>query len=214
MPIKTVACVLAIAGVLCFWFSNPVKATPGAKVMRTVETKSNYRMKRMRYRVITTGTVTSGPFANLQKDVFRFVIFGIQLQDRDRLSFTLEGPDGRVDLGSPTFDGENAFVELRFRKGVNEKGILGAAPYSFPEFRMRYNPNKPRLNFFSGKGIAQATPFLSAARGVTSNVPMTLTVHVQRPGDGNYDFPFVGQFRVRHTIKRRGLLHVYRANGK
>ena len=209
MPIKHMVCVLAVLSAVCFWSIGPADATP--KDVELTQTRVP-TIKLLKFRVVTTGSVTSGPYANVSKDLFRFIVFGIKLQDRDQLSFSLVGPDGRVDLGSPTFTGDNAFVELRRRR--SEAGTLGDDPYPYPKRKLRYNPLKARLNFFSGKGIAQATPFLSATPGRTRNVPMDLIVHVRRPGDGDFDFTFSGQFTVRLSMGRRGRLHIYRGRGR
>jgi hypothetical protein len=75
---------------------------------------------------------------------------------------------------------------------------------------MRYNPRRTRLRFFSGRGLAQMVPIITAL-GRTENNPITVIVHVQRPGVGAADFEFEGRFRIRHKIKRRTQMHIYRA---
>lgn len=211
MPIKTFATVLGLVVLVGFWCDNYTRAVSRVTGGRAVETRDVVTMRKMRFRVVTTGTAasTAPPSSFKSKDVFRFAIKGVQIQDQDKIAFTIEGPDGRVDLGSSAFDNGN-FLTLRRRRAT---AVLNFPPYQFPKTRLRFNPNHARINFFSGKGLAQATPVLSAL-GLTTGNPITVTMHVRRPGDGDFDFVFTGQFRIRHTLRRRSQLHVYRANGQ
>ncbi len=208
MPIRILTLMLALS-VMASFLADPGSLATSGSDARAIETRDVVTMRKMRYRVVTTGSAVSSTAPAKPKDVFRLTILGVQIQDQDRLSFTIEGADGRVDLGSPTFLNSD-FIVLRRRRG---NGSLNSDPYLFPKVRLRFNPQRGRLNFFSGKGVAQATPVLSTV-GVTSGNPITVTMHVQRPGDGDFDFVFAGMFRIRHSVKGRSQVHVYRANGQ
>ncbi len=210
MPIRIIVSILAAAVVFSLFQDHKGGVQAESRVMRTVNTTPRLGIQKVKYRVITTGSVTSTTSSYAPKDLFRIRVQGLVLQDGDCVSFSLAGADGTVDIGSPTFAGANPCLTLANRKA---KGAIGDSPYLYPKAKLRFNPRRSRLNFSSGKGLAQAAPVLSAL-GKTTNNPITLTVHVRRPGDGDFDFVFNGLFNIKHNIKRRTQLHTYRGVSK
>lgn len=211
MPIRTAVTALALLAVVCLVKENGAQAFSPAKMVKSVVTTTgDLSLHRAKYRIITTGATSSTASTAKPKDVFRLIFRGMQFMDGDSLSFSLVGPDGRVDLGSPTFTGTNPALTLINRRA---RGVIGESPYIFLKAKLRYNPRRTRLMFMSGKGLAQMAPIISAL-GTTQNNPIDVIVHVRRPGIGDADFTFNGLFKIRHSIKRRTQMHVYKGVAK
>ena len=217
MPIRILATTFALLSIIFIVRENGDQAFHAASSVKSVVTTTgNLGLQKAKYRIITVGVVTtagmvvSGPTSAKPKDAFRIVVRGMQFQEGDSVSFSLVGADGQVDLGSPTFTGSNPSLTLGRRRA---KGALGELPYLFPKARMRFNPRKERLSFFSGKGQAQMTPVITGL-GKSEGNRIQIIVHVRRPGFGDADFAFQGLFTIKHTAKRRSELHVYRAKAK
>lgn len=211
MPIKTLVSVLAVASLMSFLAAKPSGASSEAAYMRTITTNPDFGLRIAKFRVMTTGAVTSAPGSIRPRDMFRAIINGIQLQDGDAVSFSFEGPDGRVDLGSPTFTGPNASLTLFRRKG---RGILGVPPHEFTRSRVIFNHRRKRVLLLATRGTAQATPVITTLAGgrptIAENIPINITIHIRRTTEADTSFTVPGRFRVRHSMRRRTQTHIYK----